>query len=159
MKTISLASIALDFIPEDQLGFTAISQKAISRAVFDDLLERDIVGFLLSSEHLRKYLAHFATYAEPTIAKTIKRNICSVDIIDQFHEQTLEMFAGAYIPESKCATLKDLMHALNVKYEAYAKELHSCNVHYEASLQQLTSVELAWQYRHACTAGGPLISF
>lgn len=159
MKTLSLASLAVKSIAAEQPTPSTKSSKDLSRAVFDDLLEHDILGFLLSSNHLRKYLAHFSTYAEPEVAQIIKRNICNVDIVDKFHKETLEMFAGAYIPESKCSTAIELMRALDAKYENYAKDLDSLDVRYEVSLKQLESVDLAWQYRNACNAGSPLVSF
>lgn len=126
---------------------------AVCRAVFDDLMERDLLGFLLSTTYLQKYLAHFSTYAQPSFARLVSRNIMNAEVVASFHKHMLKMYSGIYIQEAKIAAHSELLAALDAKYEEFANELDSGDIRYEASLKQLKCVELAWKYRHACGKG------
>lgn len=132
---------------------SSTSKTAICRAVFDDLMDRDLLGFLLSSAHLRKYLAHLSAYAEPKLAATIKRNIGNVEVIDDFHKHILFMFKGSYIAEAKIKSRAEMLLVLDAKFEEFANGLESVDVRYETSIMDLDAVEMAWKYRHACGLG------
>lgn len=154
MNTTSVAFLELDSSEEVQSRqLSTATSKTISRAVFDDLLERDLLGFLLSSVHLRMYFAHFSQYAEPEIAQLIMRHICNVDVVDKIHENILEMFSCTFIPESRISKKKELLGVLDEKFEEYKQDLAPCGVQYGASSHQVQSVEMAWKYRSACIAG------
>lgn len=135
----------------------ALTSAEVSRLVFDDLMDRDLLGFLLSSSHLHKYLAALCTYAEASVAEHVRRMIGNVDLSNQFHKTTLKMFAGSYIPETSIKDRGQLIAVLDHKYEAFLAGLDSAeDVRFETSLHQLESVELAWKYRTVCGNGRPL---
>lgn len=135
----------------------SLSSTELSRVVFDDLMERDLLGFLLSSSHLHKYLAALCTYAESPAREHIRRMISNVDLVNQFHQATLKMFAGSYIQEASIKDRAQLHAVLDHQYESFITglDLHE-DVRFETSLQQLESVELTWKYRSACGNGRPL---
>lgn len=128
----------------------------LSRAVFDEMMDRDLLGFLLSSSHLHKFLAAFSTYAGQDHAQALRRYLTNVDSVHQFHQITLKMFSGAFIAETAIESRTELMAILDKKHADYIKELGiQEDVHYETSLQELESVELAWKYRNVCGNGKP----
>lgn len=156
-KAVSILSATVQAQPETT-GNTATTI-ALCRHVFDDLLDKDLLGFLLSSSHLQKYLAHFSTYAQPQFAELVRRNIMSAEIVANFHKYMLKMYAGIYIREAEIEDHIDLLAILDVKFQAFTRELEPCDVRYETSTKQLESVERAWKYRHACGAGRPISAF
>jgi hypothetical protein len=125
----------------------------LCRAIFDDLMDRDILGFLLSTAHMHKYLALYATYVEPRFAAAVQRSTKNPDVVDCLHQAILKMFAGIYIAEAAMKDRSEMLAALERKYETLALELGASEVHFEAPLHQLESVELAWKYRNACALG------
>jgi hypothetical protein len=159
MNALSTSTaVATSSFPEGQpLPNRGIATETdLCREVFDDLMDRDLLGFLLSSSHLRKYLAHYPSYAEPKFAEPVKRNNAHSAVVDAFHQKLLGMFSGAYIAEAAIKDRDELMATLEAKYEDFASKLKSSYVLYEPSLKQLESVDLAWRYRNACGAGCPM---
>lgn len=144
---------------QPEVGENIATSIAVCRAVFDDLMERDLLGFLLSTTHLQKYLAHFTTYAHPNFASLVSRNIMNVEVVASFHKHMLKMYSGIYIQEAKIATHSELFTVLDAKYKKFADDNDSGDVKYEASLKQLECVELAWKYRHACGKGSAKNTF
>ena len=152
MNAVSVKSSFVNF-DESEINYTEITSKDLCRAVFDDLLDKDLLGFLLSSSHFRKYLNHYSDYVEPKFAQVLKRNITNSSIVDAFQEQINEMFKGFYIAE---ATIRDQAHFLAIleeKYVGFANGNKVGNVCHQVSLNELNSVEMAWKYRGACGAG------
>ena len=139
----------------DQAGVTReeVTSKELCANIFDDLLDRNLLGFLLSSAHMRKYLAHYASYAEPKFSAAITRDLASMAVVDKLHKSILQTFSGFFIAEATIGSRRELMRALDTKYEAFAETVGTTAVRYEASVEQLESAELAWRYRNACATG------
>lgn len=125
----------------------------LCRAVIDDMMDRGLLGMLLSSTHFRRYLAAYSTYAAKPEAAKLRRSLSNVEITDALHMQMLTMFKGLYIAEARITNANELMTHLDQVYADYSSSIDLIDVRYETSLAQLESVELAWRYRSACAMG------
>lgn len=156
MNALSLnTGIATPFIVDGQVGeiTTALD---LRRAVFDDLMDKDLLGFLLSSSHLRKYLSQFSNYTEPQFSESVIRTIGNSMVADAFHQSLLAMFSGVYIAEATIKARSELLAVLDAKYQNFVQKLNLSGKDCEVSSQQIESVELAWRYRNACSSGSYL---
>lgn len=147
-------SAALD-LPEQPPSSQAetITTVGLCRDVIDDMMDRGLLGLLLSSTHFRRYLAAYSTYAAKPQAATLRRSLSNVEITDALHMQMLTMFKGLYIAEARITNANALMAHLDQVYADYSSSIDLIDVRYETSLYQLASVEMAWRYRAACAMG------
>lgn len=141
--------------PEDEISVA--SNQSLSRIIFDDLFENDLLGFLLSSHHFCKYLGRLESQLDRFSARHIKQIVSNSTLLQEFHASTLEMFAGVYIEECKHKSHGDLMRDLDNKYQKL-KNLNECSEFASSSLVEKNNVEMAWLYRKTCNGGESLFS-
>ncbi len=127
-----------------------VTRLELCRSIVDELLDRDLMGFLLSPRHLRKFLAHYSFYAPAPIASQIRRCILNAEITDELHIFILKKFKGLHIPETSIPSSDELKSTLDRKYETFAQEVNTGDVRYEVSLQEHKNIENERRYRHAC---------
>lgn len=125
----------------------------LCRDIIDDMMDRGLLGFLLSSTHLRKYLAAYSTYAAKPKAEILRRSLTNVEVMDEIHTKMIDMYKGLYIAEARIANATELMAYLDDLYLDFSSSIDLIDVRYETSLQQLETVEMAWRYRSACGRG------
>lgn len=155
-STIRALSFATSIAISQPCPETNVTSVDLARAVFDDMMDKDLLGLLLSSTHFHKYLAAYSTYARKEHSQAIRLHMTNVDLVNQFHQQMLKMYAGSFIAESSIKVRADLLAALEAKYQAFIEEhaIHE-DVRFETTLQELDSIEMAWKYRNACGIGKP----
>lgn len=122
--------------------------KELSRAVFDALLDQDLLGLLLSSKHFAAFVKtmRFETRGDAySLAKSI-----SVDArqIHEFHQVVLAMYSGVYIAECKHKTQAALMADLDAKLATAINLPEAGNDDLDG--EQVNRVEMAWRYRRTC---------
>lgn len=125
------------------------SRSDLCDGILDDLLDRNMLGLLLSSPHMRGYAQHFPTYAPPPVAAAAVEAFVTVEGVDEVHQEVLNKSSGLYIEEAKLMDKKQLAKALDKKYMLFLKEigLESDLPNTGAHIQ---AVEMAWRYRHVC---------
>ena len=156
MKTnLAFANSAVPALTEQPPSTEAgiVSTVELCRDVIDDMMDRGLLGMLLSSTHFRRYLAAYSTYAAKPKAAVLRRSLSNVEVTDALHMQMLKMFKGLYIAEARITNANDLMAHLDQVYADYSSSIDLIDVRYETSLAQLESVEQAWRYRSACAMG------
>lgn len=126
------------------------SLKSLSRIVFDELLENDLLGFLLSSKHFKNYICRMKFDTSSVEGQLARELIESGSRLKDFHEATLKMYSGVYIEECQHESNEDLMRDLDGKFSALADAGHG-----PARLDdaQENHVEMAWKYRRHCNGG------
>lgn len=122
------------------------------RAVFDQLIEDDLLGLMFSSSHMHRYLAALTTVCESNLAMYLTRLVSNVEQMHRLHESMLQMYQGVHIPESSIGCRETLFGILEASLQTWMKAKDIGDVHFETCLVQLESVENAWKYRHACSA-------
>ena len=154
-SNLAFADSAALALPEQPSSSEAeiVTTVELCRDVIDDMMDRALLGLLLSSTHFRRYLAAYSTYAPKAHAATLRRSLSNVEITDALHMQMLTMFKGLYIAEARITNANALMAHLDQVYTDYSSSIDLIDVRYETSLTQLESVELAWRYRSACAMG------
>lgn len=125
----------------------------IARDIALDLMSRDLLGFLLSATHMRKYICAYTGYACEKDASVLRRMLANQSAIDQFHHSLLKMYKSLHIAESRIKNPVDLLDALNLKFARFANEVgHVQEDQYCAQIPNLHSVELAYRYLAACSS-------
>ena len=127
-------------------------QKYLCRMVFDDLFERDLLGFLLSSRHLSRHMQELASRCDPFTARQIERVLCAVDLAESFHAAMLEMYSGIHVKESSLGSPAALKRDLDEKLKRSLSASDGDPL-FQVSQHEINRVELAWTYRHACESG------
>lgn len=152
MNTISLDAAFRSSALTDQNDHqdSLVTRLEVCRSIVDELLDRDLMGFLLSPRHFRKFLAHYTFYAPAPIAFQVRRCIVNSEVADDLHLFILKTFKGLHIPETAIANPKDLKVELDRQYESFARAVNTSDVRYEVSLQEHKTIENERRYRHAC---------
>ncbi len=152
MNTISLDAAFESSALTDQNDHqdSLVTRLEVCRSIVDELLDRDLMGFLLSPRHLRKFFAHYTFYAPAPIAVQVSRCIVNAELADDIHLFILKTFKGLHIPETSIATRDQLKVALDRKYESYAKAVSTGDVRYEISLEENKTIVNERRYRQAC---------
>lgn len=162
MNTLTLNAASVSSSTNSVLtnqAHTLVITQGLCCEIFDDLMDRDILGFLLSSAHMRKFFAQFAIHADSKVAKALSGYTQDFDAMDRLHQAILKKFSGIYIAEAAIKERSSMMTLLDRKYEEFVLALGTDEVQYEMPLYQLESVELAWKYRNACATGNLINSF
>ena len=125
------------------------SNKNLSRFIFDQLLDRDLLGILLSSKHFKLALMnitlnHRTELPEPEMLREILSD--NVKVLE-FHQLMLSMYAGIYIEECKHDDPAKLMLDLDKKYAATDSSSFTFS---ENCPFEINHVALDWRYRHHC---------
>lgn len=155
MEAIDYANRNIAFVDPISTNIEGVttSTKQLSRIVFDDLFENDLLGFLLSSHHFHKHLLRMALRSDPFTARHIQQVICNPILFQEFHTSTLEMYSGVYIEECRHKVHTELMLALDEKFSQ--SECESSGV-LDVAVEAPNRVELAWHYRNMCNGGASL---
>lgn len=120
---------------------------SLSRSVFDALLDRDLLGFLLSSKHLRKFMFHHELDASDKVMAMAK-SVCADTIeFQEFHQMMLVMYRGVFIAECKYSLTESLMLDLDQKFLALTDATDFSDINHE----QHARVDMAWRYRRMCS--------
>jgi len=135
---------------QEFLDWKRITQAELCREIIDELLDRDLMGFLLSSAHLRRFLANYSTYAPPAQSQMIRRIILNTEVVDEIHIYLLRTYQGLHIKESRIPSRAELHAALDQKFELYACDLFTADIRIEVSLREHAKIENERRYRHAC---------
>lgn len=114
---------------------------ALCRAVFDDLLERDLLGLLLSTSHFSSYIRGVQLDDASALAQ-VQGNI---ELEKQLHGNILSMFKAIYIAECRAATQEELNQMLDAKLAEACIQVDNDRLD-----QYANEVESAWRYRRAC---------
>jgi hypothetical protein len=136
----------------DEQPMIRVTTDEFEKAVIDDLIDKDLVGLLLSTNHLLNYFVYFHDYACPAIAKIIMRHINHQTIIHELNESLLKRYSCLYIAESEYKTKVDLHKALDAKFADYVMNLggKSRNETLAKPTRSLPAIEMAWKYRSLC---------
>lgn len=130
-----------------EINYAESVKKSLSRAVFDVLLERDLLGFLLSSKHFQIFLMKMELEADTEILSLAREIFSDALKIKDFHDYMLSMFNGIYIKESSFETSGALIANLDVKLaDLFVPGADIPTV----GIGAVNHVELAWRYRHSC---------
>jgi hypothetical protein len=125
----------------------------LSRHVFDELLETDLLGFLLSSKHFEGFIKSM-TFADGSSVGQIARDLFSSDDgIRNFHNATLNLYCGVYIAECCHKSQENLMRDLDAKWLLHKQALNITGM----LCAQKNLVELSWKYRRECSGERNLI--
>jgi hypothetical protein len=91
-------------------------QPGLAERVFADLLEKDLLGFVLSPVHLVKHLLHMTASHDPHLDAQVQQCIDHPACFAHLHQALLDKAEGFYIAE---AALDDneLMEALDCAYD------------------------------------------
>lgn len=127
-----------------------VTQAQLCREIVDELIERDMLGVLLSSSHLRRFLAHFSTYAPAAQSQMIRRIILNSDVVDEIHMYLLRTYRGLHIEECAIGSRTELHAALDQKFEMYARDLCAADIRIEMPMVESLRIENERRYRHAC---------
>ena len=131
------------------------SLKSLQRLVFDDLFDRDLLGFLLSSNHFAHHLRNMVGRSDRFSARQLGRISNDALLTKEFHLGMLEMYSGAHIKECKHTSAEALMRDLDQQFEQSASdesgEVECLLAH--PGTEEANRVETAWQYRMVCAAG------
>ena len=130
-----------------------VVQKNLSRAIFDALLERDLLGFLLSSKHFSIFLSQMEFDAGDQEIALAESLLGAPFRLNGFQAFMLDMYSGVYIEECQHKTIESLMLDLDLKA---AEMMLTSNGQHSGKEIQINHVELAWRYRHHCSGSGPL---
>ena len=155
MKTISeLRSRPTVISPTSELQVYPIENKpaaqAFCREVFDDLLDKDLLGFLFSASHLHRYAGDFATYASASSVGIISRNYSNTPIFESFHKMMLRMFKGIHIEEASIGDYKDVLLSLDEKYQRFSVHLRGVKNTDTLAQTQFLYPQQSWRYRNSC---------
>lgn len=152
MKKLSLYAAFGPSALADQLNHqdSFVTKLELGRLIVDELMDRDLMGFLLSPSHLLKFLAHYTFYAPKPVAAQVRRSIVNAEIVDELHLFILQAFKGLHIPETSLLTHDELKLALDRKYETFAQQVDTGDVYYEVSLQENSTIVNVRRYRQAC---------
>ena len=121
--------------------------KKLSRSMFDQLLERDLLGTLLSSNHFKLALRNIALKTEHHELEILQEILIDDVKVLGFHQLMLSMYAGIYIKECKHEDLARLMLDLDNKYTENDSTSFSFS---EICPFQINHVALDWRYRRQC---------
>ena len=123
--------------------------KSLCRAVFDAMLDQDMLGMLLSSKHFHAFLksTSFACEGDDQTQTLIDLTLCDEARVNAFHQAVLKMYSGVYIAECQHETQEALMSALDAKLATIG--VHGDDKH-TADASQANLVEMAWRYRRIC---------
>ncbi len=91
-------------------------QTGFADQVFAELLEKDLLGFVLSTEHLIKYLLQLTASHDPHISQQTARCIEEPVCFARLHQALLNKAAGFYIAEAALDET-ELMEALDNAYD------------------------------------------
>lgn len=127
-----------------------ITRAGLCRAIIDELIDHDLMGFLLSSSHFRRFLSHYATYAPPAQSKMIRRIIPNTKVVDEISIYLLQTYQGLHIRESSIASRSELHVALDQKIMLYTRDICTADIHREESQLEPAKIEDERRYRHAC---------
>jgi hypothetical protein len=84
----------------NQASNFAQAQNSLADHVFKDLLEQDMLGFLLSPVHLAKQLIRMTATHQDGVSEQIKRALASADGFASLHEELLSKSDGFFIQEA-----------------------------------------------------------
>ena len=140
---------------QHKLQVTQEARENLSRKVFDDLFESDLLGFLLSLRHFGCHLKRMLVRVDDGTAFQLQSVISSTANLIEFHGATLAMFSGAYIEECCHDSFETLMIDLDDKLKAATQEKPQVQ-EFDIPQDNIENMQATWQYRKAC-AGGDLL--
>lgn len=89
----------------------------LCRIVFHEMFDKNLLGFLYSSQHFQIFIFHLAA-----LCVLKKKDQAMLDILAgdeqltlQFNKQLLTMFSGIFVEEANCKTHQDLLAKLDLK--------------------------------------------
>jgi hypothetical protein len=147
-----------DYTPSNEFIRVAIGQaKHLSRVVFDDLFEKDLLGFLLSPMHFHQHLLEMQLYCDQFTTRQLQYVVSDVFHLQEFHKTTLEMFCGTHISECKHKSIAGLMAALDQKCLALPGYKTSHDLVMELNGINQAEIALAWRYRALADGGKSVV--
>lgn len=126
------------------------SAQAFYREVFDDLMDKNLLGLLFSASHLHRYLAAFATYASSASVGIVNKTLSNTPIFEAFHKMMLKKFKGIYIEEASINDYTEVLASLDQTYQEFGIQLKTvANTHTPAQTQ-FEDPQHSWKYRNSC---------
>lgn len=130
-----------------------LNSQPLCRAVFDELMDKDLLGVLLSAKHFRTFLLNVKVEAPDHIASLAQAVGESVEQACRLQMDILKMYSGVYIAEARCKSEAELHQALDAKLQDSLAPSSRDDAGDDA---QSIEVELAWRYRRTCSFGSPI---
>lgn len=114
--------------------------------IVDDLLENDLLGLLLSTNHFQRYCKIKSATKGIGYSGVLMTLAACPATASKFQRDALQQFNGLYIDECRFSTSNELAKHLDGKLKQFSE--HDASP--EAYVKLSEEIENAWRYRRAC---------
>jgi hypothetical protein len=114
--------------------------------IVDDLLENDLLGLLLSTNHFQRYCKFKSTAQGITYSGVLMTLAACPATAAKFQNDALQQFSGLHIEECRFSTQHELAKHLDVMLKQFFEHDAIPDAQFQLSIE----IENAWKYRRAC---------
>jgi hypothetical protein len=134
-------------LQENQMADLAATQKTELHLydIVDELLEKELLGLLLSTSHFQHYCKIMAKTASEGLSEAFSILGMNQDVATKFQHSAMQQFSGLYIAECKISSKRELAARLDEKL----KQFFEADFTPEAQIKMSKDIENAWKYRLA----------
>lgn len=114
--------------------------------IVDDLVDNDLLGLLLSTNHFQKYCKIKVKAIGNSYSGILYKYINNPEEAAKFQQVALNEFKGLYISECRFLSTHDLAKDLDGKINRLSKDDSATEPYARVSVE----IENSWKYRRAC---------